>query len=380
MENLMRICANISAQALVQNIKNIRAHIPPETLVMPVIKADAYGHGAVRTARILSPYADRFAVAVTSEAIKLRENNITQPIMLLGHTFATDYEEAIRNDVILTVYDNDEARRLSETAQRLGKTAVVHFAVDTGMNRIGYPCNAAGVESAAAAARLPFIKAEGIFTHFATADEADKTFTELQADRFLHFCAELKRCGTDIKIKHAANSAAIMEKGEYCFDMVRPGIILYGLYPSNEVDRTALELSPVMELVSRVVGTHGICAGETVSYGRTFTAKKDMRIATIHAGYADGYPRALSNKGSVLINGKRAKILGRVCMDQFMADITDIDGVATGTPVTLIGKNGAEEITAEEIAALTNTISYEIVCGIGKRVPRVTVESDVCEE
>lgn len=373
MENYMRICANISAAALEENIKEIKKHIGKDTMIMPVIKADAYGHGAVRTACILSPYADRFAVAVIEEAKDLREHGIKQPVMLLGHTFSQSYKDAIENDVILTVYDAKEAKSLSETARKMGKKAVVHLAVDTGMSRIGFPCTESGISDAAAVSRLPFIETEGIFTHFAAADEADKEFTHLQARRFCAFCEGLKERGVDVKIKHAANSAAVMELSEYGFNMVRPGIILYGLYPSKEVLRSTLTLKPVMELVSRVVSVRTIYKGDTVSYGRKFTAPREMRIATVHAGYADGYPRALSDKGYVLINGKKAKILGRVCMDQFMVDVDDIDNVQTGTKVTLIGKNGDKEITAEDIADITGTISYEIVCGIGKRVPRITV-------
>ena len=372
MQPYRRVCAYINSDAVIHNITNIRAAVKPDTKLMPVIKADGYGHGAVDMARLLVPFADYFAVAIIEEAIHLRENGIDKPILLLGYTSPEFFETAIKNNVTVTIFTLEDARKLSKTAQKLGMVAKMHIAVDTGMRRIGFLPDEDSADIVKEISQLEALKLEGAFTHFATADEADKGFALMQAELFQGFRKMLEDRNVKIDIYHVSNSAAIMELRNYNFDMVRPGIILYGLYPSDEVDRNTLDLKPVMELETHVAYIKDIKKGDTVSYGRTYTAEKDMRVATIPVGYADGYPRLASNKGRVIINGKYAHILGRVCMDQFMVDATDIDDVKVGDVVILIGSKGECSITADELAKNAQTINYEIVCGVSKRVPRVT--------
>lgn len=371
MDRAMRMCAQIDTSALKQNIINIKKLIPWGVKVMPVIKADAYGHGAAEVAAVLEPFADYFAVAIIEEAEALRKNGVNKPIMMLGYCSPQCYERALKNNITLTVFSYEDAKVLSEKAQEMGKTATVHIAADTGMSRIGFACNEESAEIIKNISELTNIDLEGIFTHFAAADEADRSFTNLQAKRFSDLLEILDKKGVNIRIRHASNSAAIMEYPELRFDMVRAGIIVYGLYPSDEVKKEKLFLKPAMQLISKVIYVKDIYEGDTVSYGRTFTAKGTMRVATVPVGYADGYPRLLSNRGRVLINGAYAPIIGRVCMDQFMVDVTDIDNVRVGDTVTLFGKQGGCEISVDEVAKHAETINYEIICTIGKRVPRV---------
>ncbi len=365
-----RVCAYIHTGAIKHNFNEIKKQIPCGTNVMPVIKADAYGHGALTFANILKEETDYFAVATVDEAIELRNSGIVKPLLVLGHTFPEEQEDAIRNGVILTVSSYEDAVNISGMAQELKREAVVHIAVDTGMSRIGFKPDEESKAIINKIASLEKIRIDGVFTHFSTADEADKSFTNLQTERFLEFTKDLSA----EYILHCGNSAAIMQHKSASFDMMRPGIILYGLYPSDEVDKLVLDLRPVMELISHVAFVKTINKGDSVSYGRTFVAEKEMRIATIPVGYADGYPRLLSNKGRVIINGKYAPIVGRICMDQFMVDVTAIDDVQTGTKVILMGNSGECSVTADDIASLTGTINYEVVCNISKRVPREVVE------
>ncbi len=374
MENYMRACAKISRKALINNITQIRKTVPENTLVMTVIKADAYGHNANLVSKVLDPYADYFAVATVDEAISLRRNAITKPIMLLGYTTPACFEDAVKNNISLTVFTLDAAKKLSVVAKGMNMTATVHIAIDTGMGRIGFACTDESARDIKTISELANIKLEGIFTHFAAADEKDRSFTNLQAEKFAQFLNELEKEGVSIPIKHCANSAAIIEYPELSFNMVRMGIVSYGLYPSDEVDKTRLSLIPAMELISHVIYVKKIGKGDSVSYGRTFIAEKEMTVATIPIGYADGYPRILSGKGRVLVRGDFAPILGRICMDQLMIDVSDIENVQEGDEVKLIGVQGENEITADEIASLSQTINYEIVCGIGKRVPRLLEE------
>lgn len=370
MQPYRRVCAYINRDAIIHNIENIKKAVKPGTKIMPVIKADGYGHGAVEMARLTMPYADYFAVAIIDEAMHLRENGIDKPILLIGYTSPEFFTEAIKNNITVTVFTLEDAKKLSQTAQKLGKLAKMHVAVDTGMRRIGFYPDESSADIVEEISRLDGVMLEGVFTHFATADETDKGFTHIQAELFAGFRKMLEQRNVNIGIYHISNSAAIMELREYNFDMVRPGIILYGLYPSDEVDKATLELVPVMELEARVAYVKSIKKGDSIGYSRTFTADKDMRIATIPVGYADGYPR-IANKGRVIINGRYAPIVGRVCMDQFMVDVTDIDDVKTGDIAVLIGKQGACSITADEVGGNAQTINYEIVCNISKRVPRV---------
>lgn len=370
----MRVCAYINKDAIRHNFREIKKSLPEDVKVMPVIKADGYGHGALDMASELQNEADYFAVAIIEEALQLRSNGIKTPIMLLGYTWPQYFETAIDNDVTLTVLCLEDAETISEIARKLGKTAKIHVAVDTGMSRIGFQPTEESADVLKKIAELDSVVLEGVFTHFATSDEADTQFTKLQSQRFADFQTMLQKRSVDVKIYHSSNSAAILQHADCRLDMVRPGIILYGLYPSDEVNRSVLDLKPVMELVSHVAFVKNISKGDSVSYGRTFIADRDMKIATVPVGYADGYPRLLSNKGRVIINGKYAPIVGRICMDQFMVDVSGIESVNVGDKVTLMGEQGAISIGADELAKLSMTINYEIVCGIGKRVPREVID------
>lgn len=372
----MRICAYIDKDAIIHNFNSIREKLPEKVKIMPVIKADGYGHGATVFAKLLCDKCDYFAVATIDEALALRKAKIQNPILILGRIFPDDIALAISEDVTVTAFTFEEAKWISETAEKTGKTAKIHIPVDTGMSRIGFIPTAEYADVVKEISLLPNIKLEGVFTHFATADEEDKFFTKKQAERFLSFKEMLEDRGVDIKIYHSANSGTILQHEEYYFDMVRPGIILYGLSPSGYLKDNSLDLKPVMELHSHVAFVKDVEKGETVSYGRTFTAENDMKIATIPVGYADGYPRLLSGKGRVIINGEYAPIVGRICMDQFMVDVTHIENVNLGDKVILMGEENGKSITADEIADFAQTINYEIVCGVSKRVPRIALGSD----
>lgn len=371
-----RICAYIDKDAIKHNFNEIRKSLPENVKIMSVIKADGYGHGATLAAKLLCDKCDYFAVAIVEEAISLRKEGIKNPILLLGHTFPEKFEEAILGDVTLTIFTIDEARLLSETAQRLHKTAKIHIPVDTGMSRIGYLPTEEYADTIKEISNLPRIKVEGVFTHFSTADEEDKTFTKIQAERFMTFKQMLEKRNVEVEIYHSANSGAILQHKDFAFNMVRAGIILYGLCPSEFLSKNSLDLKSAMQLHSHVAFVKEIKKGESVSYGRTFTAENDMKIATIPVGYADGYPRMLSGKGRVIIKGKYAPIVGRVCMDQFMVDVSHIENVKIGDSVILMGSDSGLCVTADEIASLSQTINYEIVCGVSKRVPRMPLGSD----
>lgn len=368
-----RVSALISEKAIRHNFENIKKLVPDGVKIMPVIKADGYGHGATFFADVLEDMSDYFAVAIIEEALELRSHGVKIPIMLLGYTNPVYFETAIKNDITVTILTYDDAVAMSKIAKTMGKTAKVHIPVDTGMSRIGFTPDEKGADEAERIASLDNILLEGVFTHFATADEENKEFTKLQAKRFGEFKELLSLRNVKPAIFHCANSGAIMQHNEFSFDMMRAGIILYGLYPSDEVDKSVLDLVPVMEIRSHISFVKAIHEGDTVSYGRTFTAEKDMKIATIPVGYADGYPRLLSNKGRVIINGHYAPIVGRVCMDQFMVDVSHIDSVKTGDEVILVGQKDGLYVSADEIAKLTGTINYEVTCNISKRVPREVV-------
>ena len=372
MERHGRITAYVDLEAVKYNFESMRANLAPGTRMAAVIKTDGYGHGAAAVAAKMEPeeYIWGFAVAAVSEAAALRESGIRKPILILGYTFQEDYEWMARNGVRPVLFTETMMREFSQAARSAGVTAPFHTAVDTGMSRIGFADTRENAELIAELAQLPSVRLEGIFTHFARADEADKTAARRQYDRFTAFCGCLKeRISQDI-ICHCANTATIIDMPENRLDMVRAGISIYGIYPSDEVDRTHVALRPAMELKSHVVYVKEITPGTQISYGGTFTADAPMKIATIPVGYGDGYPRSLSNKGYVLIHGQRAYIKGRVCMDQFMVDVTGMD-VTTLDEVTLLGKDGEEEITVDELGALSGRFPYEFVCDIGKRVPRV---------
>ena len=352
--------AQVDLDAILGNYKRIcqKAGKP----VMAVVKADAYGHGAVAVAKLLAPVCPFFAVSSASEALELRAAGIRQPILILGPSDPALYEILTQKDIRVAICTYEEAQALAKVG------GCCHIALDTGMSRVGFQVTQAALVAKAAA--LPGLRVEGIFSHFAAADETDLTSAKAQAQRYADFVAELEGLGVRIPVKHLDNSAGIMNFGCHC-DMVRAGIILYGLYPSDEVDKNLLQLEPAMSWYSRVSLVKPLEKGRRVSYGGTFTAPKDMVVATVPAGYADGYRRSLSNRFYMVIRGQKAPILGRVCMDQTVVDVTDIPGVQAGDPVELMGKN----IPVEVIAAAAGSFNYEQVCDLGRRVTRVYVQN-----
>ena len=361
----------VDMDALSSNMDAIRekAGVP----VMAVVKADAYGHGAVQVARLLQDKCAFFCVSSILEAMELRQAGLTKPILLLGYTPADAYPTAIREGIRPTIYRMEDALALSQAAQAAQLPARFHFAVDTGMGRIGFQVTERDADICAEIAGLPGLYAEGLFSHFATADCADLTRAKQQAERFAAFDEMLRKRGLSIPIRHLNNSAGLMNfKTPY--EMARSGIITYGLYPSDEVDPGLLSLRPALQWLSRVSHVKTLPAGREISYGGTYVTKADTVVATIPVGYADGYRRNLSGRFHVLIRGQKAPILGRICMDQMMVDVTAIPGVTVGDQVTLIGTDGGETITVEEIAARADSFNYEFVCGISRRVPRQYVQ------
>ena len=337
--------------------------------VMAIIKADAYGHGAVPIARLLEGRCAFFGVSSISEALELRNAGIRTPILILGHTPSAAFPLAVEHDIRPAIFSLEGAKALSEAALRLGKTAPFHFALDTGMSRIGFPMCEASADACAQAARLPGVLAEGLFSHFATADCADLSRAKAQAQRFDAFIAMLAQRGVHIPLCHMDNSAGVMNFSRH-YDMVRSGIVTYGLYPSGEVDPRLLSLRPALSWRSRVTHLQELPAGREIGYGGTYVTTAPTRVATVPVGYADGYRRSLSGKFYVLIHGKKAPILGRVCMDQMMVDVTDIPDIAIGNKVVLVGQDRDECITVEQIAEAAGSFNYEFVCGISRRVPR----------
>lgn len=358
---------NIDLDAVARNFSAVcqRAGVP----AMAVVKADAYGHGAVPIARLLEPQCAMFGVSSMQEALELRRAGLCKPILILGHTPICAYEEAISQGIRPAIFRMEDALALSRAAQSLNRPASFHFAVDTGMSRIGFQVTEADADLCAQIAALPGLTAEGLFSHFATADCADLSRTRLQAERFACFDRMLKDRGVEIPIRHLNNSAGILNFGGQ-YEMVRSGIVTYGLYPSEEVSREDLPLTPALSWLSHVTHVKLLPPGREISYGATFVTQRDTLVATIPAGYADGYRRSLSGNFYVLINGKKAPILGRICMDQMMVDVTDIPDVTPGTKVTLIGADGQARISMEEISAQAGSFPYEFACGISRRVPR----------
>ncbi|MBQ7718879.1 MAG: alanine racemase [Clostridia bacterium] len=372
MREYNRVYAQIDTCALKRNIEEIKRRVG-SARVMQVIKADAYGHGAIPVANTLDNLVDYFAVAVIEEAVELRKNGIVKPILILGKIAPQFYGDALVNNVTMTVFSYEMAEKLSVAAKSRGLTGKIHIAVDTGMSRIGVDTSDKSIDIIKKIYALPNINIEGIFTHFATADEGKNAFADIQVKRFRDFCDRLDGEGVKIPIRHICNSAGIIEYESEFMDMVRPGIISYGLYPSKDVNRDNLDLTPALAFKTHIVHIKTLPKGIGISYNHTFVTERETVVATIPVGYADGYPRSLSNKGRVLIHGQYAKILGNICMDQFMVDVTGIKDISIDDDVTLIGTDGNNKITAEEVADLAGTINYEIICGIGKRVPRVYI-------
>lgn len=360
--------AAIDLDAAEHNFNVTRAKLPKNVKLLCVIKADAYGHGAVPFAEMFDSKADFFGVACIEEAIELKKAGIKTPILILGWVPPDLFEDIVQYDIRIPIFHLDDAKALSDEAVKQGKSVPFHFCVDTGMSRIGFQVSEKSADICKEITELPGIVAEGLFSHFATADEENLSKAIAQRDRFKQFINLLAERGIDIPIKHLNNSAGIMNFDEY-FDMCRMGIILYGLYPSHEVDKSLLEIRPVMEWKTHISHIKELEPGREISYGGTFKTDETRKIATIPVGYADGYPRCLSNKGKVLINGQSAPIVGRVCMDQFMADITGIEA-EIGDEVILIGKSGDQEISMEEFSESAYSFNYEIPCRIARRVPR----------
>ena len=340
--------------------------------VMAVIKADAYGHGAIQVAQLLQDRAAFFGVSSMLEATELRRAGLTNPILILGHTPVKAFGTAIREGIRPTIFRLEDAQALSRAAVEAGIPAPFHFAVDTGMSRIGFPATAESADVCAEIAKLPGLVPEGIFSHFATADCADLSRSRQQAEQFDSFCELLKARGVYIPIRHLNNSAGLMNFDTH-YEMVRAGIVTYGMYPSEEVSPELLTLKPALQFLSKVTFVKTLPAGREISYGGTFVTTKDTRVATVPVGYADGYRRSLSGKFHCLIHGKKAPILGRICMDQMMVDVTEIPETQPGDRVTLVGTDGEETITMEQIAAAADSFNYEFVCGISRRVPRIYV-------
>lgn len=374
LKRYQRVYAAVDLSAILYNMEQMHSHIAPETMMMGVIKTDGYGHGAIQIGRELEklPYVFGYAVATAEEALALRQGGLQKPVLILGYTFPYSYEALIDQEIRAAVFREDTLEELSACAKRLGKKAKVHIKVDTGMSRVGIRPDEEGLSFLQKACRLPGIEIEGIFTHFARADEKDKTSARTQLSVFCSFVEKAEKLtGIVIPVKHCSNSAGILELPEANLSLVRAGITLYGLSPSEEVPKEILTLRPALSLKSHLVYVKEVEAGTPVSYGGTFVTEKRTRIATIPVGYGDGYPRSLSGKGHVLIRGRRAPILGRVCMDQFMVDVTDIPEAKEGDEVTLIGKDGGEELTMEELGALSGRFNYELACDLGKRIPRI---------
>lgn len=383
-EEFSRVYAKIDLEAIKYNLESMRKNIPDGTRMMAVIKTDAYGHGAVRIAQMLEEvsYIWGYATATAEEAFELRDAGAKKPILILGYTFPYAYERMLLEGIRPTVYRKDMAKELSDIGTKLlesGKITeapAVHIAVDTGMSRIGITPDDNGCEFVESLMSMDGIQIEGIFTHFARADEADLSNAREREKVFADFVRSIQdKTGKKIPICHCANSASIISVPESSMDMVRAGVTMYGMWPSEDVPKDIVDLKPTMELISHVVMVKEVPSGTPVSYGGTFVTTKNTKIATIPVGYGDGYPRSLSNKGFVLIRGHHANILGRVCMDQFMVDVTDIPGICEGDEVVLMGKDktSKEEITAEFLGELSGRFNYELTCDISKRVPRVFV-------
>ncbi|MBQ3852658.1 MAG: alanine racemase [Lachnospiraceae bacterium] len=366
--------AYVDLDAIISNMDSMHSMLKKDTRMYAVIKTNGYGHGSLPVAKALESvsYVKGYAVATAEEALELRADGIRKDILILSYTFPYSYEKLIAEDVRITVFRKDTLVRLSAAASSVGKNAIVHIAVDTGMGRIGVSPDKNGLDFVKEALDAPNIIVEGIFTHFARADEKDKTSALDQLSKFKGFLDDIsKQVGAVIPISHISNSAAILELPETYLDAVRAGITMYGLAPSDEVDMSRITLKPAMSLFSHITFVKKVYPGQSISYGGIFTADKEMTVATVPLGYGDGYPRTLTGKGEVLVRGKRCPILGRICMDQFMIDVSCFEDIKEGETVTLLGYDGDEHISAEELGEKSGRFNYELVCLIGTRIPRV---------
>lgn len=382
MKTYSRVYAKIDLDAVAWNMEQMKKNLKEGTEMVAVIKTDGYGHGAVQVASMLESYdyVWGYAVATLDEAVVLRAAEIQKPILVLGCIFPDQYWEMLKYEIRMNVYTKEMAEAISALAVEKGEQAYVHIKLDTGMARLGFSAEESSIEEIKEIAELPNLVLEGVFTHFAKADEEDKTFTMMQLEKFEWMTQRLEEEGVTFPYVHASNSAGIIDVRRADYNLVRAGIAIYGLYPSEEVDKEKVQLKPALSLKSHIAFVKDIPAGTPVSYGGDFVSEHQMRIATIPIGYGDGYPRSLSDTGYVLIRGKKAPIIGRICMDQFMVDVSDIPEVKFGDKVTLVGRDQEEYLPVEKLSELSGRFNYEFVCDLGKRIPRVYVQDGKVEE
>lgn len=375
LDNIRPVWAEVNLDNLVHNIQEIRKNVSSDSLVTAVVKANAYGHGSVVLAKLfLENGADRLAVATLSEAIELRQAGIDSEILVLGYTQISEYGKLIDYNITQTIFSLDQGIKISDKALDLGKNIKIHIKLDTGMSRLGFLCTDDSVDEINRIYNLPNVEIEGIFTHFARADEFDKSFTQVQYSRFMEMVKKLNDQGVSIPIRHVSNSAAIIDIGDYNLDMVRAGIMLYGLYPSNEVKRD-IDLRPAMALKTKISHIKDLDEAIGISYGHAYKTDKKTRVGTLPLGYADGFTRLFFDKVRVCIGGHMVKVIGKICMDQCMVDLTDFADIEIGDEVTIFGYEDGLP-TAEDLGNLLGTINYEIVCMVGRRVPRVYIRNN----
>lgn len=375
-KNLRPVWAEVDLDKMARNMREIRKQARSKDIIA-VIKADGYGHGALDIAPVLLENgATRIAVAVITEAIELRKGGIEAPIMILGYTPGTFKEELVKYHIEQTVFTYELAKELSDEAVRINETAKIHISVDTGMGRIGFLPTKENALEVLKISKLPNIEIVGLFTHFAVADEKNKEYTKKQVEKYNYFYNLLVEEGINIPIRHVSNSASIIDLEDIHYDAVRPGIILYGYYPSNEVNMDKIKLEPAMTVKANIVHIKKLPKGESISYGRKFSTERETIVGTIPVGYADGYTRLLFGKGKVIVNGKFAPIIGRICMDQFMVDLTDVGEVKVSDEVILLGSDGKLKYDADDIAEDLGTINYEVICAVSKRIPRVYIKNN----
>lgn len=382
MKSYTRIRARIDLDAIEYNIEKMKENLPEDTKLIVVAKADCYGHGASQTTSLLSlkEYVWGFAVATLDEAIVLRRGGITKPILVLGCIFPEQWVDALENNIRITVYTEELTKVLSDLAVKIGRKAYVHVKLDTGMGRIGFTPGKEGADKIEEISKLPNIVMEGLYTHFSKADEGDKSYTMKQMEAYTWMKEELAGRGITFSYYHCCNSAGIIDLKGAGQNLSRAGISTYGMYPSEEVHKENVDLKPALELISHVAFVKWVDEGEMISYGGTYVTKRRTKIATIPVGYGDGYPRSLSNKGYMLIHGKKAPIIGRVCMDQCMVDVTEIEDVKFGDEVVLVGRDGDEYLSVETLSRLSDRFNYEFVCLMGKRIPREYIRRGEVQE
>lgn len=382
MKSYTRIRARIDLDAIEYNIEKMKENLPEDTKLIVVAKADCYGHGALQTTSLLSlkEYVWGFAVATLDEAIVLRRGGITKPILVLGCIFPEQWVDALENNIRITVYTEELTKVLSDLAVKIGRKAYVHVKLDTGMGRIGFTPGKEGADKIEEISKLPNIVMEGLYTHFSKADEGDKSYTMKQMEAYTWMKEELAGRGITFSYYHCCNSAGIIDLKGAGQNLSRAGISTYGMYPSEEVHKENVDLKPALELISHVAFVKWVDEGEMISYGGTYVTKRRTKIATIPVGYGDGYPRSLSNKGYMLIDGKKAPIIGRVCMDQCMVDVTEIEDVKFGDEVVLVGRDGDEYLSVETLSRLSDRFNYEFVCLMGKRIPREYIRRGEVQE